>query len=89
MLFGLTNDTTYLTGNEGQNFVGFSLKMLRCKARALPANAAWSAILSLRKMRMRLYYANSTGPACSVYLEGTTTRNEGRVSTPACIYILL
>ena len=36
---------------------------------------------------MRLY-ANSTGPACSVYLEGTTTHNEGRVSTPAC-YLLL
>ena len=33
---------------------------------------------------MRLY-ANSTGPACSVYLEGTTTHNEGRVSTPASV----
>ena len=31
-----TNDTTYLTGNEGQIFVGFSLKMLRCRVRALP-----------------------------------------------------
>ena len=37
MFFRLTNDTTYLTGNEGQNFEWFSLKMLRCKARALPA----------------------------------------------------
>ena len=27
---------------------------------------------------------NSTGPACSVHLEGTTTHNGGRVSTPAC-----
>ena len=33
-------------------------------------------------------YANSTGPACSVYLEGTRSHNEGRVSTPAC-YLLL
>ena len=37
MFVRLTNDMTYSTGNEGQNFVGFSLKMLRCKARALPA----------------------------------------------------
>ena len=28
----LTKDTTYLTGNEGQK--RFSLKLLRCKARA-------------------------------------------------------
>ena len=34
------------------------------------------------------YYANSTGPACSVYLEGTGSHNEWRVSTPAC-YLLL
>ncbi|CAI8027113.1 hypothetical protein GBAR_LOCUS15519 [Geodia barretti] len=39
--------------------------------------------LSLRKMRMRLY-----GSACSVYLEGTRSHNEGRVSTPTC-YLLL
>ena len=32
----LTKDTTYLTGNEGQKIVRFSLKLLRCKARALP-----------------------------------------------------
>ena len=30
-----TNDMTYLTGDEGQNFVGFSLKMLRCRVRAV------------------------------------------------------
>ena len=30
----LTKDTTYLTGNEGQKYVRFSLKLLRCKARA-------------------------------------------------------
>ena len=29
MFVRLTNDTTYLTGNEGQNFVRVSLKMLR------------------------------------------------------------
>ena len=34
MFVRLTNDTTYLTANDGQNFVRFSLKMLRCKARA-------------------------------------------------------
>ena len=34
MFVRLTNDTTYLTGNEGQIFVRFSLKMLRCKAMA-------------------------------------------------------
>ena len=37
VFFRLTNDTTYLTGNEGRKFVRFSLKILRCKARALPA----------------------------------------------------
>ena len=31
-----TNDMTCLTGDEGQNLVGFSLKMLRCKVRAVP-----------------------------------------------------
>ena len=31
----LTNDMTYLTGNEGQNIVPFSLKMFRCRARAI------------------------------------------------------
>ena len=30
----LTKDATYLTGNKGQNFKPFSLKLLRCKARA-------------------------------------------------------
>ena len=30
----------------------------------------------------------STGPACSVYLEGTTSHNEGRVLTTTC-YLLL
>ena len=30
-------DIAYSAGNEGQKFVGFSLKMLRCKARAVPA----------------------------------------------------
>ena len=29
--------TTYSTGSEGLNFVWFSLKMLRCRARALPS----------------------------------------------------
>ena len=37
----LTKDTTYLRGNEGQNFERFSLKTLRCKARA--ANAIFIA----------------------------------------------
>ena len=36
MFVRLTNDTTYLTGNEGQKFEQFSLKMLHCKVRALP-----------------------------------------------------
>ena len=53
-------------------FVQFSLKMLRCKARVLPACIVrltpLVAILSLRKMRMRLYLALD-GSACSVYLE--------------------
>ena len=31
------NAVTYSAGNEGQKFVGFSLKMLRCKARTVPA----------------------------------------------------
>ena len=35
MFVRLTNDTTYLTGNEGQKIC--ALKMLRCKARAVPA----------------------------------------------------
>ena len=35
MFVCLTNDTTYLTGNEGQIFRG--LKTLRCKARVDPA----------------------------------------------------
>ena len=51
MFVGLTNDTTYLTANEGQIVLRFSLKMLRCKARALPLLYGSSR---LRKMRMRL-----------------------------------
>ena len=39
--------TTYSTGSEGQNFVGFSLKMLRCRARAL------TAIFTPRRTRVR------------------------------------
>ena len=35
LTYGPTNDTTYLTGNEGENIVRFSLKTLRCRARAL------------------------------------------------------
>ena len=31
-----TNDTTYLTRNEVRTIVPFSLKMLRCRARAIP-----------------------------------------------------
>ena len=39
---------------------------------------------------MRLYFqqAGWTGSACSVYLEGTRSHNEGRVSTLTC-YLLL
>ena len=40
MFFRLTNDTTYLTGNEGQKFEQFYLKMLRCQDRVLPTFAA-------------------------------------------------
>ena len=36
MFICLTNDTTYLTGDE-RNFVRFYLKTLRCKARVVPA----------------------------------------------------
>ena len=61
----LTKDTTYLTGNEGQTFGTVFSKTFRCKARALPRlqASAQSAILSLRKMHMRLL--TSTGSACS------------------------
>ena len=34
----LANETTYLTGSDGQKI---SLKMLRCKARALPASYSY------------------------------------------------
>ena len=46
-----TNDTTYLTGNEGHKFVRFSLKMLRCRARELSACASRPFFI---KMRMRI-----------------------------------
>ena len=36
---------------------------------------------------MRLYFQQA-GSACSVYLEGTRSHNEGHVSTLAC-YLLL
>ena len=51
----LTNDTTYLTGNEGQKVLGFSLKMLRCRASALPALHIRYGVVghfTLRKTRM-------------------------------------
>ena len=32
----LENDTTYSAGSEGQNFMGFCLKPLRCRDPALP-----------------------------------------------------
>ena len=41
----LLKDMTYLTGNEGRYIVRFSLKMLRCKARARKgqyANTQWT-----------------------------------------------
>ena len=42
MFVRLTNDTTYLTANEGQKCRAVSLKLLRCKARARKSQYAIS-----------------------------------------------
>ena len=52
MFFRLTKDTTYLTGNEGQNFVRFSLKLLRCKARARKSQYANTSANTQRFIRV-------------------------------------
>ena len=91
MFVRLTKDTIYLTANEGQKFrTVFSENAPLQKLERIQHCTA-NAILSLRKMRIRLYFAQaytSTGSACSVYLEGTRSHNEWRVSTLAC-YLLL
>ena len=71
----LTKDTTYLTGNEGQKYVRFSLKLLRCKARA-------------RKSQYAHGLPRSDRSACSAYLGGTRRCNAGRVSPLACYLVV-
>ena len=46
---------------------------------------AWKAS---EQANMQMHWLTSTGSTCSVYLEGTISHNERRVSTPAC-YLLL
>ena len=77
----LTKDTTYLTGNEGQKFCAvFSVAKLErfhhCTANdSRPFYPCGKCACA--------YNFDSTRSACSVYLEGTRSHNEGRVSTLA------
>ena len=50
------NAVTYSAGNEGQKFVGFSLKPLRCRDPALPPlyGHTYTRPFFLRKARMRI-----------------------------------
>ena len=76
MFVRLTNDTTYLTPNDGQNFVRFSLKMLRCKARARKSQYA------------NTQRTGSDRSACSAYLGGTRRCNAGCVSPLVCYLVV-
>ena len=53
------NAVTYSAGNEGQKFVGFSLKPLRCRDPALPplCGHAYSRPFSLRKALTHAHYS--------------------------------
>ena len=89
------NDTIYPTGDEGQKICGVFSENAPLQS--------WSASGIVRLMRSRPFYPcgrracaynyfqqalTSTGSACSVYLEGTRSHNEGRVSTLACCLLL-
>ena len=53
----LTKDTTYLTGNEGQNYERFSLKLLRCRARARKSQyAQWAYHSTITRSDCPVYY---------------------------------
>ena len=86
MFVPLTNDTTYLTGNEGQKFravLSENAKLERlqhCTANAIfiaAENAYYNMLISTSLPR--------PGPLA---LCVTRSHNEGRVTTPTC-YLLL
>ena len=52
------NAATYSAGNEGEKFVAFSLKLLRCRDRALPPldGYTYDRPFFLRIIRMRIVH---------------------------------
>ena len=79
------NAVTYSAGNEGQNFVGFSLKPMGCRDPALPPlyGHAYSRPFFLRKARMRIIVFTTWWTDAAISNQPERTRFP-LVSHPSC-----
>ena len=70
------NNTAYSASDIGRKMWGFL------------CNCCIREVYSVKHEQIRYNGLTSSGSACSVYLEGTRSHNEGHISTPAC-YLLV
>ena len=89
MFFRLTNDTTYLTANEGQNICAVfseNAPLQRWSACTIVRLMRSRPFLSLRKMRMRFIMLIRLGPLslCIVKAQEVTTKGAYRLPHAIC-----